>query len=137
MTHHNRFIFIICFSLLSGCIYKGKKAPLNLTNTNDQIVNPVLLPQNAEVNYENLHKYILKPKCISCHSGETPDGDVGLSSYDEILNHPFYYVVVPGYPEESSLYQSVKDDSMPPEGRLLSQEEKNFLKKWIELNGPK
>lgn len=96
----------------------------------------VILPADAKHNFTNLYQYILKPKCISCHSGERPDDDIDLTTYDNILNHPFYYLVVPGLPFDSSLYLSVLHDDMPSENPALSKAEKDFIKKWIEINAP-
>ncbi len=130
------FLFSLPTLTLLGCIYHGEKSPPTLYDQQEQISKPFFLPKNAKHNFSNLHKYILKPKCISCHSGDNPDDDIDLTTYEKILNNPFHYLVIPGLPEESSLLQSVLDGNMPTEASPLSAHEVRFIQKWIELSAP-
>ena len=125
------FIYPIIL-ILTGCIYQGKKSIPIVSDKPEIIQRPQGLPHDAVVNFKNVYRYILRPKCVSCHSGTEPDGEIDLSSYDAILNHPFYFVVVPGSPDESSLYQSILFDSMPTKGPFLSDKEKSFIENWIK-----
>ena len=110
---------------------------VSIKNQNIPGINPrQILPHNAKHNFKNLYRFILKPKCISCHSGEQADDDIDLTTYDNIINHPYYYLVAPGLPLDSSLYLSVQHDDMPSKNPHLTKVEKDFIKKWIELNAP-
>lgn len=136
MLRQKLSIFIPFLMLFQGCLYQGPKSAPKAEERKNPTFQNQGLPDQAEVNYKNLHEYILKPKCISCHSGVEPDGDVDLTSYDALLNHPYYFIVVAGSPDESSLYMSVLYDDMPPKSSPLSEKEKNFIKSWIEENAP-
>jgi hypothetical protein len=129
-------LFVLGFS---SCIYHGEKSDALIYRTvNDDgtILSRQTLPANAKHNFENLFKFIIKPKCLSCHSGNEPDDDIDLSTYSNIINHPYYYLVVPGSPLDSSLFISINNDDMPSDTSPLSSAEKQFIRKWIELNAP-
>jgi hypothetical protein len=129
-------LYLLIVSTFASCMYGEHKSDATISKR--EITNPQIqiLPSDAKHNFNNLYKYILEPKCISCHSGDEPDDDIDLTTYDNILNHPFYFLIVAGAPDESSLYLSVLNDDMPSEGDILTPEEKEFIKKWIELNAP-
>ncbi|MBT7609962.1 MAG: hypothetical protein HN576_09410 [Bacteriovoracaceae bacterium] len=132
-------LYLLIVFNFASCMYDNDKSVAIITDyRNADIPNQNIqkLPAGAKHNFNNLYKYILKPKCVSCHSGNEPDDDIDLTSYDNILNHPYYYLVVAGSPLESSLYLSVSSDDMPFEGTPLTDQEKKFIKKWIELNAP-
>ncbi len=82
---------------------------------------------------------ILETHCVSCHSGEEPQGDFNLATrkgaFASGSNPP---AIKPFYPEESPLYALTnvpKDDStlMPPtkEGGPLAKKDIETLRLWI------
>jgi hypothetical protein len=67
-------------------------------------------------------------KCSGCHSGANPDGRLDTRDYGQVLAR-----VVPNKPDESKLWQEVRDGKMPPTGRqpALKDEEKQAIFDWI------
>ena len=80
---------------------------------------------------------VFRTYCLSCHSGQKPKGGVDLSSMAAITKgkrgKPIFR---PGDPAASSLYTSVEDGTMPPEGKAPSEVEKRLIRDWI-LGGAK
>jgi formylglycine-generating enzyme required for sulfatase activity len=82
---------------------------------------------------------ILEMNCLSCHSGETPEGDYNLTTHDGALQSGLSPPsIVPTKPDESSLYQLTavdKDDPtlMPPadQGGPLAKDSIEILRLWI------
>jgi uncharacterized membrane protein len=106
------------------------------TNSPEKIEKPDI--NTLSVSFENLQKYILAPKCLSCHSSETREGDIVLESIQSLQDGQ----VIASTAEESLLYRIVlpgKKGQMPPAKSglpRLTDDELNFLKKWID-NGAK
>jgi hypothetical protein len=135
---HHTLYFTIILSFVSCMYSEGKSVATislqrNIKKTTPNIQTP---PVNAAHNFSNLYQYILKPKCVSCHSGEEPDDDIDLTTYNNLLNHPYYYLVVPGAPDESSIYLSIIADDMPSDAPPLTTQEKNFIQEWIKRGAP-
>jgi uncharacterized membrane protein len=80
-----------------------------------------------------VYKGIISSKCVSCHSGaEAPHG-IDLTTYEKIIDAVvFPPLVKPYFPEESSLYLSVKNGSMPKKGPKLSDVEIKMFYDWIK-----
>ena len=72
---------------------------------------------------------ILASHCLDCHRGAKPKGDLDLSKKDAVLGKDGS--VVPGKLAESSLWERVASDEMPPK-KPLAAAEKKLLKEWIE-----
>jgi len=89
--------------------------------------------KTLEVNYLNLDKYILKDKCVSCHSGEGARAGVDLSNYDSLFyyNEVFLKVTTEGDPEASLLYTEVLKGHMPPKNPLPASQVE-YIRRWIE-----
>jgi formylglycine-generating enzyme required for sulfatase activity len=66
---------------------------------------------------------ILEQNCIGCHHGNRID----LTSRDFVLSHK---LVVPGHPDASPLYTTVKSGAMPPSGKL-SDSKIEAIGEWI------
>jgi mono/diheme cytochrome c family protein len=86
---------------------------------------------------------LLKEKCFGCHGGDPEDirGDYDLLSRAGMLKggESEEPSVIPGKPEESSLYQAVMWEGyeMPPkENDRLTQEETEYIRKWIKAGAP-
>ncbi|BBO34358.1 SUMF1/EgtB/PvdO family nonheme iron enzyme [Lacipirellula parvula] len=93
-------------------------------------------PVWAAVDFAREIQPILEMYCVSCHSADHTDGDVDLSTIEKVRGSEG--LLVPGQPEESSLYTLVaveKDDPqlMPPadQGGPLKSESIELLKTWI------
>lgn len=85
-----------------------------------------------ENNFQSIFANIIQPKCVECHSGSNAPHNIHLSSYEEIVNgSAFPPLIVPGKPNESSLYKSVLNGSMPKNRPRLSETELVVLYNWI------
>lgn len=91
-----------------------------------------------EVTFANLQKYILAPKCLSCHAHDVDQVGTVLDSVAAMHDHK----VLAATAEESRLYKIVLPTAkkqMPPTRSglpKLTTDEQVFLKKWID-NGAK
>ncbi|MCB0362804.1 MAG: DUF1588 domain-containing protein, partial [Bdellovibrionales bacterium] len=93
--------------------------------------NPIL--EKQEITFDDINSTIIQPKCLSCHTGQSPSGEVDLSSYESIVLSRF---LVAGNAEASLLFQAVANGSMPPDGKL-SQDLIENLKSWINAGALK
>ena len=77
---------------------------------------------------------LLKARCLKCHGPLKPKGKLNLSSARSLARGGANgAVVVPGNLDESTLWDLVANDEMPPEpDEPLSGEEKNTLRRWIQ-----
>lgn len=74
---------------------------------------------------------LLSAKCLECHSGAKPKGGLDLSRREAAFRGGENGVAIKsGKPEESMLWQRIRDDEMPPENPL-GNDEKKVLQKWI------
>ena len=82
---------------------------------------------------------LFEENCTSCHGADKSKGDLRLDSL-LMLARSFNDIIVPGNPEESSLYTLLvttdEDDMMPPKGKgeKISDEDIEMIRLWI-LNG--
>ena len=91
----------------------------------------------VDASFASLRDNLLIPKCVSCHSGANSPHGIDLSTYSSIMHGPvFPPLVIPGKPEESSLYQSCETGSMPKGAPHLSAAMLGALREWIR-NGAK
>ncbi|MEL6108271.1 MAG: PSD1 and planctomycete cytochrome C domain-containing protein [Planctomycetota bacterium] len=86
---------------------------------------------------------LLKQKCFGCHGGDASDirGDYNLVTREGMLKggESEETSLVPGHPEESTLYQAVRWDGleMPPkENDRLTEQEVDWIRNWIESGAP-
>lgn len=68
---------------------------------------------------------LLASRCLDCHRGPRPRGDLDLSRRAGAAS-----VLVPGKPEDSELWNRVKAGEMPPK-KPLGQAEQRLLREWI------
>jgi len=74
---------------------------------------------------------ILVRNCVECHNGFDLKGKLNLSQRDSAFKGGKNgTTIVPGKPEESLLWNKVKEHEMPPENPL-DQKEKKLLLEWI------
>ena len=86
---------------------------------------------------------LLKEKCFGCHGNDSKDirGDYDLLTREGMLKggESGETSLVPGKPQESSLYQAViwEGLEMPPkENDRLTKEETELIRKWIAAGAP-
>ena len=91
----------------------------------------------AEVSFEKQVKPVLESACLSCHGEKKPKGELAIHTYEALLEGSEYgEVVVPGKPEDSTLYTTTilppdADEVMPPKAPFLSKSQADVLKEWI------
>ena len=96
------------------------------------------LAMQGEVDFNQHIKPILESACLSCHNPDNIKGELLLNTRANAIKGGEYgAALVPGKPEESSLYTLTvldpdDDDIMPPNGDPLTQEQTESLKAWIE-----
>jgi|TARA_Y100000768_G_scaffold247434_1_gene187727 hypothetical protein len=134
-------LILMIIAMASSCS-KRTPSPLQYKKQGDNrfAVSNKLLKGEAPLNFASLQKYILKPKCMSCHSGADakPKNDpIDFSSYKAMMKK-----------REISLFNFTKQDAkrsrfykslvhidvkkrMPLEANQLSEKELNFVQDWI------
>jgi mono/diheme cytochrome c family protein len=100
---------------------------------------PATTPRAQPVTFSQIESTILGPKCVSCH--QSPDGQAGvnLDSYAAIENAPATHghaILEPGSADTSHLYDAVKSGDMPPGGPMLSADEIQMIRDWINEGAP-
>ena len=74
---------------------------------------------------------LLAAKCLDCHRGAKPKGDLDLSRKAAVVGDAKGSAVVPGKLADSALWERVAAGEMPPK-KPLSDAEKKLLRDWIE-----
>ena len=116
-----RLIFIFLSLLVLPCSPVHQEAPGGNSATS------VTLPT-----FDSLNEKVFKPKCLSCHNSPSSADGVDVSSYEKIMNNNLFPpLIVPGKPNESSLYLSCENKSMPQGGPPLSDEQLSAFREWI------
>jgi mono/diheme cytochrome c family protein/uncharacterized membrane protein len=83
---------------------------------------------------------VFQAKCVQCHGPKVrkPKGDFGyILDLKRLAANP--EIVVPGKPEESQLWELVRDGEMPAEGARagpLTKAQKETIRAWIEAGAP-
>src|SRR5262249_4439836 len=79
---------------------------------------------------------LLASRCLDCHGAPSRRGGLDLSGRKSALaGGKSGAVIVPGKPDESLLWEYVRDGKMPPK-TPLSAAEKKVLRGWIEAGAP-
>lgn len=128
-------LFILFFSISCG----NKPSELKFKRVDNAFSGNLLLNGKAPLDFDSLQKYILKPKCIACHSGPDakPKNDpIDFNTYETTMVNRFIPLLIKGKPEKSRLYKSVLSGEMPISGKLHSIEIE-FIKNWIKACAPK
>lgn len=89
------------------------------------------------INYSTLVTKILQPRCLHCHNAKSSDPDASeilLYPYSDLIAHKKFFA---SHAEDSKFYHLVArtdEDRMPPpeDGPALSQDEIEFVKRWID-----
>jgi hypothetical protein len=84
---------------------------------------------SAQADFDKSIAPLLVKRCIGCHSGASPKGDLDLTRKASVFtgDKP---LIVGSKPAESPFWQRIEADEMPPKNPL-STEEKQQLKDWI------
>lgn len=135
-----RNIIILSLFILNSCL-PSESGPLNFNNkkipqTENQRPIKVIL-SNQEANFQTVTKFIFKDKCLSCHNSNYAEAGVILDNYGELFKTSEYDfpVVTPNEPESSGVYDQTVSGLMP-EDAPLTEEEVDFIKRWIEEGAP-
>src|SRR6266542_1225327 len=83
--------------------------------------------------YQEDVRPLFQAKCVRCHGGKAPKGDLDLSTpAGARKGGESGPAIVAGKPEESPLYEKVHGGSMPPAKKdRLSEAEVETLRRWI------
>src|SRR5437763_15737270 len=92
----------------------------------------VLVSAGAEApDFDRQVAPILARRCLDCHSGPEPKGELDLSRREAAMKGGSSgEVILPGKPDESLLWEHVADGTMPPKTTLLDAE-KATHRDWI------
>ncbi|MFO0815394.1 MAG: DUF1549 domain-containing protein [Gemmatales bacterium] len=74
---------------------------------------------------------LLQAKCIRCHSGSSPKGDLDLSSNQGLRQGGTTGSVLPNKASPGLLWEMIHTRKMPPRDKLTDAEQQAF-KKWID-----
>jgi len=96
-------------------------------------VRMVRVPVTPTLGYEEDIQPIFQRTCIACHSGVVKQLNLQVTAYAPLMaGSSRGPVVIPNDPEDSVLWQMVGSGTMPVIGEL-SAEEKELVRRWIEL----
>lgn len=107
-------VLLSLLSLVSACAFRKEAAQPEETAP---ITGRIL-------GYNSLNAQIFTPKCIRCHSGNTPAGGVALDSYNEAFNAL-----------DRINNEVVVEKVMPPSG-ALSNSQQEQIRQWVLAHGP-
>jgi type IV secretory pathway VirB10-like protein len=76
---------------------------------------------------------IFKDKCVNCHGGASKKAELDVRSAKEAIKGGDSGAgITPGDPENSLIWKSISEDTMPPKGKpQLTAAEKKLIKDWI------
>jgi hypothetical protein len=88
---------------------------------------PPTPPPVIVLNYENVQREVISPRCLKCHSDAgMNDGDINLETYENVV------AVI------NLIETEIISGSMPrPRTKPLTPEQKDLILKWIALGAPK
>ncbi len=104
------------------------------TNLEKEKPEPTVEQNERSLIFEKDIRPFLEKKCVSCHGNSKQSADLNMASGSSLLKgSESGPVLVAGTPEESRLFQAVRDGHMPPEGNpALSDSEVTLLHRWIQ-----
>lgn len=90
-------------------------------------------PASLPVDFASAVQPIFTANCIGCHGAETRVKELNLAVLEGVLKgSESGPVVVPGKPDDSRLYQLVRDAKMPPGKKHLDERQVASIRSWIE-----
>jgi uncharacterized membrane protein len=118
--------------------------PLGAEGSSPEAYRPAPAPPDAKAaaaqNLPTAVRTILSLKCAQCHGAHLtrPKGKFGqVEDLQRVAGDP--KVVVPFRPDDSKLWQLIRDDEMPPERSKagpLTTDQKCLIRAWIEAGAP-
>jgi hypothetical protein len=79
---------------------------------------------------------LLRARCLRCHGGQHPKGDLDLTNRKDMLEGGAGGAVVkPGQAAASRLYEYIRDRKMPPK-KPIATAEVELLRRWIDAGAP-
>lgn len=92
--------------------------------------------EKPKVTFEDHVLPILKTRCLKCHAGAEPAGELLLTTRREILRGGKSGPAIRVAAAESSLFwEKLTSNEMPKGGPALSAEEKGVIRTWINEGG--
>ncbi len=90
------------------------------------------MPLNAEATFTSVQRYLIGPKCLSCHNGPGSPKGIDLSSYEAIMERGLVQPFKGN--SDSPFYDSISGSPprMPKNAPPLSAMEIALVKKWID-----
>jgi cytochrome c551/c552 len=96
---------------------------------------PAPVPEPANNNVLTFEKHVLpifQSKCVTCHGAEKRKGGIDLRTVAALVKgNSSGTALVPGKPDSSPVWDSIKNNSMPPGKTKLTATEKEIVEKWI------
>jgi hypothetical protein len=96
----------------------------------------------VEVDFAKEVQPLLARRCFACHGPDDAEGGLRLDSREAALAEleSGAFAIVPEKADESALLERIasheEDVRMPPEGKPLTQQEQDTLRRWIEAGAP-
>jgi len=82
-----------------------------------------MIPIDSVITFENHISPIISTRCISCHSGSNPNGNLRLENYDQVRNAS----------ENGTLIQRINDAANPmPTSGLMSVSTRALFDEWVK-----
>lgn len=136
---NNTWAIILVMILLNSC--QAQKGELRFRDNTLPFKGSLLIQGKAPLSFKSLQKYVLKPKCMACHSTKAgkvePELDpIDFDTYESTMVKRFIPLLKKGKPEISRLYETVESGEMPELGKLHDKEIE-FIAKWIKACAPK
>lgn len=92
------------------------------------VIEPPPAPPVLEATFSSIHKLILVPKCVGCHS---PGGVRSKEDYSNYQTTISTGKVTKGLANDSAMYTECKSGEMPDKAPNLSSEELAVMRDWI------
>lgn len=122
--------FVLFVLLLSACSFRYEKI--------DPESEKKRLSKLVRADFRSLNQYVIKPKCVRCHTEPTQNNHhIVLINYQTIINSTvFPPLVVPGKPEQSSLYTAMASGRMPKDSGQMPEHVIKMVFEWIKAGAP-
>jgi hypothetical protein len=126
--------WVLVAFMLSACNYTPlpRLSNENSLSQDSQNEGDPNFSDKAWVQFSEINRLVIQPYCINCHNPLKSKGNVDLSSLAKIRANN--RIVKFGDPNQSLLYLTILEGSMPPRGELPSPELTEKVRQWIADN---
>ncbi|MCO4795052.1 MAG: hypothetical protein KC493_15150 [Bacteriovoracaceae bacterium] len=131
-----KIVLLFLLFALSSCFSSSEKSDVSFKDRRNDVRGRVLITPKSPLSFKFLKKNILDRKCTSCHSPPDPDLDIDFSTYETTTEDRFVPILIKGKAEKSRLYKSVLSGEMPAQSSMLSSQEIEYIKRWINNCAP-